>query len=118
MLRINVSKRRALLFVVVFVLLITGTTFVRRASSTSSGTSLRGSIEPSAPVQLPPAPLFRQMVRVFIHGDDLYPCALAIKPGRVVLRVENQTQTDASLMPEEMLPGQAPLLIANVRTVL
>jgi len=123
MLTINALKRQVLLFVVMFFFLITVSAFLSHTSGkgigASSGTSIEAAVSPGrfAPVQTL-APFFRQMVRVFIHGDDLYPCAVTVKPGRVVLRVENQTQTDASLMLEQILPGQAPLLIANVRTLL
>ena len=82
MLKINALKRRVLLLVVMFSCLITVSAFLRNTAGKNIGASLGTSMEPAisarpfAPAQLPLAPFFKQMTRVFIHGDDLYPCGL------------------------------------------
>ena len=59
---------------------------------------------------------FIQTIRVFIHPEDIYPGVVVVKPGKVYLEAENETQSDVSLIVERMNPGQARQGVAAVRT--
>jgi len=61
-------------------------------------------------------PQFTRTIRVFIHPEDIYPGVVVVKPGRVRLVAENQTQTDVSLIIERVIPGQSRQGVAAVRT--
>jgi len=47
----------------------------------------------------------------------IYPTVVHARPGRVLLRAENQTQTDVALVLERVLPGAARQRTARVNTV-
>lgn len=58
----------------------------------------------------------RQLVRVFVHGDDIYPRSILIRPGKLLVVAENETQSDISLVVEKLNPGRAPDAVARVKT--
>jgi hypothetical protein len=60
---------------------------------------------------------YRGRVRIFLHGDEIYPDTLRLQPGRILLSAENETQSDISLIIERVIPGQGREVVANVRTV-
>ena len=55
-------------------------------------------------------------IRVFIHPEDIYPSAAHVKPGKLRLVAENETQTDVSLIVERVSPGQSQR-VGAVKTV-
>jgi hypothetical protein len=67
----------------------------------------------TAPAQPPP---FRQLVRVFVHGDSVRPEIIRIRPGKLWLRVENETHGDVSLAIERLDPGNPNILYGKVQT--
>jgi hypothetical protein len=52
-----------------------------------------------------------------MHGDMIYPPVVRARPGRILLRAENQTQTDVALVLERLLPGVPSQRIARVNTI-
>ena len=60
---------------------------------------------------------FIRTIRVFVHPEDIYPGVAFVKPGKIGLVVENETQADVSLVVERVSPGQAPQSVTAVRTV-
>jgi hypothetical protein len=54
------------------------------------------------------------LVRVFIHEFDLYPDLIRVKPGKVLIRAENEKQTEVALVVEQVGPGQARQQTARV----
>lgn len=73
-------------------------------------------IEASAAAQAQTRELPRQLVRVFVHPDDIYPSIVRVRPGNLLLRAENETQTDVSLILERVVPGQARQRVTRVST--
>jgi hypothetical protein len=58
-----------------------------------------------------------RLVRVWVHGDAIYPETLRIPPGKVLIRAENETQSEINLIVERVRPGQANQSVARVRAV-
>ena len=48
---------------------------------------------------------FRTTLRVFIHPDDIYPRLVRVRPGKVVISAENNTQKDIAIIIE---PASTP----------
>jgi hypothetical protein len=69
---------------------------------------------PAEPVPQPSAHV--QSLRVFVHGEDIYPLVARVRPGRLMLNAENETQSDVALVIEKIVPGQAGRIIASVST--
>jgi hypothetical protein len=59
----------------------------------------------------------RRLIRIWVHRTSIYPSFLRITPGRVNLRVENETQFDKGLVVERVLQLQPRQQLANVRVV-
>lgn len=57
-----------------------------------------------------------RLLRVWVHGDGIYPEFLRLPPGRVVIRSENETQSDINLVVERVIPGQSNQSLARVPT--
>jgi len=58
----------------------------------------------------------RQIVTIWVHGEDIYPGVVRVRPGRVLIRAENETQSDIVLVVERIAPGAAPQAAATVST--
>ena len=59
-------------------------------------------------------PEFKSTVRVFIHPDDIYPLVARVRPGKVIISAENNTQKDVAVVVEPALtPGQPIGLVAS-----
>jgi hypothetical protein len=48
-----------------------------------------------------------RLVRVFIHEFDLYPNLIRIKPGRVLIRAENEKRAEIALVVQRVGPAQS-----------
>ncbi len=59
----------------------------------------------------------RQSIRVWLHGDSLYPDLILARPGKIFLRAENQTQSDVTLVLERVVAGEAPQELTRVSTL-
>lgn len=57
------------------------------------------------------------LIRIWMHGDAIYPPIARARPGKILLRAENQTQSDVALILERVLPGDARQNTARVSTV-
>ena len=97
------STRQALIAGTVLVVLVVGASF------------FWSSVTATAPQGL--SAKYPQLIRVWMHGDMIYPTVVHARPGRVLLRAENQTQTDVALVLERVLPGAARQRTARVNTV-
>jgi hypothetical protein len=88
-------------------------------SSTGPGanrsSNLAGTV--SSPDQGQAALTYRQYVRFWVHGDSIYPDVYRIRPGKVLLRFENQTSDDITVALERIIPGSSPQLLKMVSTV-
>ncbi|HLG13449.1 MAG TPA: hypothetical protein VJH03_02845 [Blastocatellia bacterium] len=73
--------------------------------------------EAGAPPQGPHANLPAQLIRVFVHGDGIYPDVVRARPGEILLRAENETLGDISLVVERLDPGQVPVNVKQIKTV-
>lgn len=59
----------------------------------------------------------KQLVRVWVHGDGLYPDVVKARPGVILLKAENQTQSDIALIVERLGPNQTSQRLARLGTV-
>lgn len=59
---------------------------------------------------------YTPMLRIFVHGDALYPDFVQIKPDIVRLRAENETSGAVALVFERVRPGLQNQAIARVST--
>jgi hypothetical protein len=67
----------------------------------------------AVPIQPPP---FRQLARVFAHVDGVRPEIIRVRPGRLLLQVENETQGDVSLAIERLNTGAPNTRLGKVQT--
>ncbi|MFY9607892.1 MAG: hypothetical protein WAU45_04660 [Blastocatellia bacterium] len=73
-------------------------------------------LKAAASTQSQPEVKYREMVRIFVHGDDIYPGFARVRPGRVLLRAENETQSDVALILERVVSGETRQSVARVAT--
>ena len=72
------------------------------APSSVSQPTIGKSTAPQAPAE------FKSTVRIFIHPDDIYPAVVAVRPGKVIISAENNSQRDVALVVEPLhSPGRA-----------
>lgn len=78
-----------------------------------------GFLRPSAKATAPQdrAASYPQLIRVWMHGEAVYPPVVRARPGKILLRAENRTQSDVALVLERLLPGAARQRTARVNTV-
>lgn len=89
------------------------------ARVTSRAGGARGPIsnkEPSPRQQSQESALARQLVRVWVHASDLYPSVVRVRPGKILIVAENETQGDVSLAVERVLAGGARASLTSLRT--
>ncbi len=113
-LRSNTSIKRAILIGALLLLLASVAALTRwtgiaegvvRPSAAPLSSQGEGDTEP------------RQSIRVWLHGDSLYPDLILARPGKIFLRAENQTQSDVTLVLERVVAGQAPQELSRVSTL-
>ncbi len=78
-----------------------------------------GLLRPSAKATAPQdrSKDYPQLIRIWMHGEAIYPPIIRAKPGKILLRAENRTQTDVALVLDRLLPGAARQRAARVSTV-
>ena len=54
------------------------------------------------------------LVRVFVHEFDLYPDLIQRRPGRMLLRAENEKGADIALVVDRVDPGASPQRAARL----
>lgn len=59
--------------------------------------------------------IYKPTIRIWIHGDSIRPSLIRATPGVVVLRAENETRSDVSLVVEKVLLGET-LPVARIIT--
>jgi hypothetical protein len=108
-----VSKLRIVLPVALVLLLTTAAVVISRADRQSvvaavsaTGLDARASAEDKN----------LQLVRVWVHGEDIYPQVVHVRPGRVFLRLENETQSDVALIVERVEAGRPPQNLTRLNT--
>jgi hypothetical protein len=77
--------------------------FVSRANS---------GMEPTKP--LPQQPALVQSLRVFVHGDDIYPLTARRRPGRLLVNAENETQSDIVVVFEKVIAGRSNQRVTSI----
>lgn len=102
MIRSQSSARQAILIGVVLVVVVAAASFLRPAATATAPQSRSAS--------------YPQLVRVWLHGDAVYPPVIRARAGKILLRAENQTQSDVALVLERVLPAAARQRAARVRT--
>lgn len=110
----QISTIRILMIGAAFVIAITAALLVRQASSASTSTPAPASA--ASPRQGSPNAEYKQMIRVWVHNDGIYPSVVYATPGKIVLRAENETRSDVSLIVERVLPGQANAQLTRLTT--
>jgi hypothetical protein len=110
--RILLIRISVLLCVVITLIIVTGLS--SRARTENAQLAKPGDHSSFGVTQAPVIEEHAQLVRVFVHGNDLYPGFVVVRPGRVLLVAENETQTDISLVLEKRNPGQAPELLSRL----
>ncbi len=78
------------------------------------------------PVSLEPGPtphptekkesLYKQNIRVWVFKDRLRPDLIYAGAGRAIIRVENETGEDVSLVVERLIPERAGTILKKVKT--
>ena len=96
------STRQALVVGTVLVVLVVGASFFWSSATATAPQGLSAK--------------YPQLIRIWMHGDMIYPPVVRARPGRILLRAENQTQTDVALVLERLLPGAARQRTARVNT--
>ena len=107
--------KRSLMLGVAVLIMAVGLMAVNRTESASlktPATALRTTKPPATQGLIERS----QLVRVFVHIEDIYPDEAHVRPGKVLLVSENETQKDVSLVVEKVKPGQQARGIAVVRT--
>lgn len=69
---------------------------------------------PMALVQSVPEVIYKPNLRVWVHPDGVRPTRIRTLPGRVVLRVRNETVVDAVLVVDQVSSGQGLLPVVRV----
>lgn len=108
-------RKLSLLLAMIAVLLLSGVTVMRRASSDAFSTSEAGGIRELTPAA-PQSGVARQLIRVWVHEDDLYPAIIHVSPGPIFLRVENQTLKNVGVVVERRQPGEAAQFVTHLQT--
>ena len=103
MIQSHSSVRQALLIGAVLVVAVAG------------ASSFRPSVTATAPQNL--SAKSPQLIRIWMHGDAIYPPVIRARVGKILLRAENRTQSDVALVLERVLPGAASQRTARVGTV-
>jgi len=112
----KVASKRVILLGLAVLVVATASAVVRRASSESAKPNTMSLSEAGAPPQGPPDSR-KQLVRVFVHGTDIYPSIVRARPGLILLRAENETQSDVTLVVERVRPGQTPAPLTRIKTI-
>ena len=111
----KVAKKRTILIGLAVLVLATTSAVVRRAGGESAKPAPADTKAQEAAVGAP-AGLPLQVVRIWIHGDDLYPSVVRVRPGRVVLAAQNETQLDVSLVVEKVEAGNPRQSVTRLPT--
>lgn len=53
-------------------------------------------------------------VRIWVHRDGVRPAVVRTRPGRIILRAMNMTQSDVTLVVERVRPGASPQAVTKV----
>lgn len=109
----RISLIRILLVGTVIVIPLTASLLVRETGSASAYLSSTSGVSAA---QSAPEAEYKQMVRVWVHNDGIYPSVVYASPGKIVLRAENETRSDVSLIVERVLPGQANAQLTRLAT--
>jgi hypothetical protein len=56
----------------------------------------------------------KPLLRIWVHGNDIYPDLVRVNPGTFRLQAENQAAYDISLILEQVADGQAPQHITTI----
>ena len=117
--------RRLLIFAVAVLIFATATLFM--SSAKKSGAKKSGAKKESGKASThagkratraapkPQAVAARNgVLRIWLHGDDIYPDLARMNPGTVMLVAENQTSSDFTLVVEQVGPGQTPELTSTL----
>jgi uncharacterized membrane protein len=106
--------RRLLLITVAVLMTATATTFMSGAKKSSGKASAVRSKGAAAAAPNPQATASKRLLRIFVHGPDIYPDVVQVPPGTVLLEAENQIAADITLVLQQVVEGQAPQLIATI----
>jgi len=63
--------------------------------------------------QAPPQDKVRQLARIWVYWDAVYPAAIKLKPGGVLLRVENRMGSEVNIVLNRV-SGGTPGLVASL----
>lgn len=97
------SARKALLIGLVLVVAVVGTSFLRPTATATAPQSVTA--------------IYPQLIRIWMHGDQVYSSVTRARAGKILLRTENQTQSDVRLVLELLLPGGLRQITARINTV-
>lgn len=110
--RKRISMIRIILLSAIFAAAATGTALMKRGGDAEPTPHAHSSLARSQQGERESG----QLVRVWVHGDDLYPDVVKARPGKIFFRVENQTQSDVAIVVERVMPGQASQRLSRVAT--
>lgn len=91
------------------------TVFVVQTRATTDEEQLAVGSSKAGPSQILPQNIYKPTLRIWVHGDGIRPRMMRTSPGLVVLRVENGTRSDISLVLEKVRPGEV-IQVARVTT--
>jgi hypothetical protein len=94
--------------------LLTAVLLANRAGGVAGNIAGTTHAQPAAAIQSPSESGRGQLVRIWIHGEDIYPSIVRVRPGRVLLVAENETQSDVDVVLERVLPDHARQNVARV----
>ena len=120
--RINVHRTLSLALLVALITCAAVAITSQRAQGSSEAivvNSNENAAKPVAPSQQENPRANRvQIVRIFAHADDIYPGFARVRPGRVRLVAENETQKDVSIVLERVNPGASRTAVLQVNSLL
>jgi hypothetical protein len=105
------SNKRAMVLSLIFFVFATGAILARRAETAGRAAgggpgSQAGSARSGN----------AQLVRIFAHGEDIYPPVIYARPGKILITAENETQSDITIVLQRVGTGLGLNSVGTVST--
>jgi hypothetical protein len=99
---------------IVNLMMATATAFMSDAGSAGGKAPTARSKGATVDAGSPKSVASKQLLRVWVHGDDIYPDVVQVNHGTVLIQAENQVSADITLVVEQIVEGLAPQQITTI----
>ncbi len=89
--------------------------FVAQTLAISGANERQLALSSALASQIVPQNIYKPTIRIWVHGDSIRPRIIRTRPGVVVLRAENETRSNVSLVFERVLLGET-VPVATITT--